>query len=46
MDNLNQDKARDEYAQKYPAWILLKQAAEIAQTGIGTIYDWSSARLL
>ncbi|MEX2387228.1 MAG: hypothetical protein WD534_05060 [Phycisphaeraceae bacterium] len=32
----------DEYARQYPPLINFKQAAEIAQRPLATIYDWSS----
>lgn len=40
------DRALAEYAGKYPPYIVVEQAAEIAQVPAGTIYDWSSRGLL
>ncbi|MFA9477420.1 hypothetical protein ACERK3_03830 [Phycisphaerales bacterium AB-hyl4] len=36
------DRYLAEYASQYPTLITLKQAAEIAQRPLATIYDWSS----
>ena len=45
MSDNDLEKILLEYAGKYPAYLLVAQAAEIAQVPLGTIYDWSSRGL-
>jgi len=46
MSQSDLDRLYREYRQQYLALITLDQAAEIAHSNKGTLYDWSSRGLL
>ncbi|MEI8194725.1 MAG: hypothetical protein WCI73_02330, partial [Phycisphaerae bacterium] len=46
MTNSDVSRIVAEFRKDYPALISLLQAATIAQCPLGTVYDWSSRKLL